>query len=416
MWKSDWRGSWAYTIRIMMWLASLLPLLLAFAPAPQRTTGSIVLTGGRVISSPDAAPLDDAIVVIVDGRIRALGRRDQVSVPSGSSVIDCRGLFVVAGFQNSHVHFTEEKWADAATQPASKLTAQLRQMLTGYGFTTVVDTGSLLANTATLRSRIEAGEVEGPRILTAGLPLYPPAGIPFYVKEAVPAELIRMLPQPETTDAAVSAVRADVEGGANIIKLFTGSWTAPGEVLPMPTSLATAAVSEAHRSGRLVFSHPSNVAGLEVALDARVDVLAHAIDDVRGLKPGHLRRMKEQNVDLVPTLTLLAGNGRSEVLNQVRDYARLGGRILFGTDVGYLPDYDPTREYQLLEKAGLTWRQILASLTTSPVTTFGERTRGQLRVGMEGDVVVLGSDLASSVSAFSDVRYTIRAGRIIYKR
>jgi imidazolonepropionase-like amidohydrolase len=184
----------------------------------------------------------------------------------------------------------------------------------------------------------------------------------------------------------------------------------------MPTALAAAAASEAHRNGRLVFSHPSNVAGLEVALDARVDVLAHAIDDVRGLNPGHLRRMKEQNVDLVPTLTLLAGNGRSEVLNQVRDYARLGGRILFGTDVGYLPDYDPTREYQLLEKAGLTWRQILASLTTSPVTTFGERTRGQLRVGMEGDVVVLGSDLASSVSAFSDVRYTIRAGRIIYKR
>ena len=58
-----------------------------------------------------------------------------------------------------------------------------------------------------------------------------------------------------------------------------GSWVARGKVLPMPEEIATAAVVESHRQGKLVFSHPSNLARLEVALRANVHVLAHAIED-----------------------------------------------------------------------------------------------------------------------------------------
>lgn len=413
------RRRWA---TVPFWLVGIAAILCvsdsrAQVGLAQRASDTIALTGGRVIASPDAMPLDNSTVVIVGGRIREVGPRGRVTVPAGATIIDCTGFVVVAGFQNSHVHFTEDKWTDANAQPASTLTAQLRAMLTGYGFTTVVDTASLLANTVALRRRIDAGEVDGPRILTAGLALYPPAGIPYYVKGVVPAELIRLLPQPETVAEAAGAVRANLDGGADIIKLFTGSWVAPGQVLPMPASTASAAVAEAHRRGRLVFTHPSNVAGLEVALDAHVDVLAHAIDDVRGFTPAHLRRMKEQHVALVPTLKLLAADGRREVLDQVRDYARLGGRVLFGTDVGYLPDYDPAREYQLLDAAGLTWRQILASLTTEPAATFRESGQhGRLTLGMEGDVVVLGTDPGLGSPAFADVRYAIKAGHVIYQR
>lgn len=383
----------------------------------KRASDTIALTGGRVIASPDAVPLDNATVVIVGGRIRDVGPRDSVTVPTGARIIDCAGFVVVAGFQNSHVHFIEDKWADAGAQPALKLTAQLQAMLTSFGFTTVVDTGSLLANTVALRRRIDAGEVEGPCIMTAGLPLYPPAGIPYYVKDVVPSELVGMMPQPETVAMAEDAVRTNVDGGADIIKLFTGSWITPQQVLPMSDSISSAAVAEAHRRRRLVFSHPSNVAGLEVALAAHVDVLAHAIDDVRGFTPDHLRRMKEGHMALVPTLKLLAPDGRRDVLDQVRDYAREGGRILFGTDVGYLPDYDPAPEFRLLAEAGLTWRQILASLTTEPAATFSEGDqRGRLAPGMEGDVVVLGSDPGLGPHAFTDVRYTIKAGHILYQR
>src|SRR5207247_9767946 len=109
--------------------------------------------------------------------------------------MNCSGKLITAAFQNRHVHFTEDKWNGAADQPASKLNEQLRAMLVRYGFITAVDTGSLLTNTVALRRRIEADEVIGSRILTAGVPLYPPNGIPYYVKDGAP-DLLRLLPRP----------------------------------------------------------------------------------------------------------------------------------------------------------------------------------------------------------------------------
>ena len=377
----------------------------------------IALVGGRVIPSPDSAPIDDAAVVLSGGSIADVGPRSRVKIPSDARTIACDGLTIVAGFQNSHVHFTEETWANAKRQPAQALTSALEAMLTLYGFTTVVDTASLLPNTVELRWRISTGEVKGPRILTAGLPLYPPNGVPYYVKEAITPQLLALLPQPSTAAEASDIVRVNVEGGANLVKLFTGSVVSRASVVPMPADVAAAAVTEAHRRNLLVFAHPSNVAGLEVALSARVDVLAHAVEDTNGLTPNHLRKMKSQNVGLVPTLKLLAGDGKQEILDEVRDYARAGGQILFGTDVGYLTDYDPAREYQLMETAGLTWRQILASLTTNPADRFKEnRRRGRVARGMDADLVVLGADPDQGTSAFTDVRYTVREGRVIYER
>jgi imidazolonepropionase-like amidohydrolase len=269
-----------------------------------------------------------------------------------------------------------------------------------------------------LRQRVESGDVEGPKILTAGLALYPPDGVPYYVRDVVPPDVLQLLPQPRTPADARRFVRTDVTGGADVIKLFTGSNVSRERVLRMPLDVASAAAAEAHRLRRLVFAHPGNVSGLDVALAAHVDVLAHVVEDTSGLTPGHLERMQRQHMALVPTLKLLGdGPGRQRIRDEVRDYARLGGQILFGTDVGYLPDYDPTREYELLHAAGLSWSQILASLTTAPASRFGDRRRrGALSRGMDADIVVLGADPAQDVRAFADVRYTIKAGRIICQR
>ena len=382
-------------------------------PAP------LALAGGRVIASPDAAPIDDGVVLMDRGRIEAVGAREAVTVPAAARTIDCRGLVVVAGFQNSHVHFTEPRWTDAASQPASTLASALQSMLTKYGFTTVVDTGSLLPNTVALRQRIDSGDVAGPRILTAGIPLYPPDGIPYYLKDgSVPPDLLKLLHQPATPKDAGRDVDGNIDGGADIIKLFTGSWVANDRVLPMPADIAAAAVAEAHRRGRMVFAHTSSVAGLEVTLSAGVDVIAHALDETRGLTPEHFARMRRQNVALIPTLTLFAaGDNAGKIFREVLDYSALGGDILFGTDVGYHQMYDTRLEFQSLRTAGLSWRQILASLTTTPARRFkeGER-RGRLARGLDADVVVLGADPRSDATAFADVRYTIRRGTVIYAR
>jgi imidazolonepropionase-like amidohydrolase len=386
------------------------------ATDPTAAPSTLALVGGRILTAPDAVPLDDGVVLIEDGRITAVGPRAKTPIPSVDRVIECKGLVVTAGFQNSHVHFTDPRWMDAATQPADRLSSQLEEMLTRYGFTTVVDTASFLDNTLAIRKRIESGEVRGPRIYTAGLALYPPNGIPYYLKDKMPADVLKLLPQPAAPQEAAELVRRQAAGGADIVKLFVGSWVARGKVLPMPQEIATAATTEAHRNGKLVFVHPSNGAGLEVALQAGVDVLAHAVDDTRDTTPEQWVRLRRQNVGLVPTLKLFDGRFVWDVLDEVREYARSGGQILFGTDVGYLTDFDPTLEYDLLGAAGLSWREILASLTTNPAQRFGEEARrGRIAPGQAADLVVLGSDPVRGPRAFADVRSAIRSGRVTFE-
>ncbi len=379
----------------------------------------LALIGARVYPSPDAAPIANGTVLVENGKIVYVGPATTASVPANATVLDCRGMVVTAGFQNSHVHFMEPKWDNAAALPASQLTQQLQAMLTRYGFTTVVDTGSVPQNTIALRSRIETGEVQGPRILTAGAPLYPKNGIPFYLSN-LPPEILRQLQQPATPKEAADDAGQMLDLGANIIKLFTGSWVARGTVLPMDPKIAAAAVAAAHRRGVLVFAHTSNAAGTDVALQAHVDVMAHAIEDLRGWNNKFLKRMKAAHTALIPTLYLFGGDGQMDaehlpVLKEVGDYSRMGGQILFGTDVGYLAQYDPVWEYKYMQRAGLDFSHILASLTTAPAERFREaKRRGRIAPGMDADLVVLGSDPAVEIASFTDVRYTIRRGTIIY--
>src|SRR3546814_1893316 len=85
----------------------------------------------------------------------------------------------------------------------------------------------------------------------------------------------------------------NLAGDGDVVKLFTGSWVKEGGLAkPMPVDIATAAVEEAHRHGALVFTHPSDVRGLEVALAAGVDVLAHSVEALDGFEPSHLKARK----------------------------------------------------------------------------------------------------------------------------
>jgi imidazolonepropionase-like amidohydrolase len=400
-------------------LAASLATVAGAATAPH-TTGAgatVAFSGGTIYVSPTEAPIARGVVVVRDGRIIAVGPSDTVPLPGADTiVVDCAGRFLVAGFQNSHVHFTEPKWEGADKQPAAQLSLQLEDMLLRWGVTTVVDTGSLLANTQAIRTRIESGEVRGPRILTAGTPLYPENGIPYYLRETLPPAIIALLNTPKSGEEAARIAARQLEAGADVVKLFTGSWVERGKVLPMDASIARAAADEGHRRGKLVFAHASNVAGLESALVAGVDVLAHALDDDRGWNESHIARMKANRMSMVPTLKLFGGQSFTHYIQEeVGTYARAGGQILFGTDVGYLTDYDPTDEYVLMAGAGLDWRAILASLTTAPAERFGESARrGWIAPGMDADIVALAADPAVDVRAFAKIAITMRRGRVVY--
>ena len=209
---------------LVLCLALSLPGLLSGSPAQTpRDPVALVVRGVTIHPSPEAAPIPEGAVLIREGLIVEVGPSSGIPIPDGATVIDGETMHLFAGFQNSHVHFTEPKWESAAAAPSSQLERQLEDMLLRFGFTTVVDTGSNLADTTALRRRIDSGELRGPRILTAGTPLYPVDGIPFYLKNSLPPEVLASLNTPATPEEAAAVVARQIAAGADIVKLFTGS-------------------------------------------------------------------------------------------------------------------------------------------------------------------------------------------------
>ena len=375
----------------------------------------MAVTGAKVFPSPDAAPLSNVTVLIHDGKIAAVG--PNVAIPPGATKLTCDGCYVFAGFWNSHVHFTEPKWARAATEAAPVLTREVQEMLTHSGFTSVVDLGSYIVTTSALRRRIESGEVPGPRIFTAGSGLYPPNGVPYYLDD-LPAAVRASLPQPSTPAEAGVIVKQNIAAGSDVLKLFTGSYVSRGHVKPMPLDVARAAVALAHANHQIAFAHPSNLEGVRIAMDSGVDVLAHAPDTVEGVDDRLLAELVAHHMSVVPTLKLFADESAiARIRAIVLRFHQLGGRLIFGTDTGFVTDYDLTEEYRQLALVGLSFQDVLAMLTTAPVERFGLKHEGQVAPGQQGDLTILSADPASQgLTAFTQVRYAIRAGRVIFAK
>jgi imidazolonepropionase-like amidohydrolase len=401
------------------------------APAGAAPKGDLAIVHARLYPAPDARPIADGTVVVRNGKIVAVGPGGAVRAPRGVQTLDAGGATLVAGFWNAHVHIMPTELLGADTAPAARLQASLDSMLTRWGFTTVFDIASSTDNTLALRRRIEAGEIAGPAVLTVGDPFFPKGGTPIYVRDYLKAHGWQD-EEVATPGEAAARARRQLERGTDGVKIFAGAIVGgPVGVLPMRGDIAKAVVDEAHRRGKPAFAHPSNLAGLKVAIDSGVDILAHTTAGDGGddgpWPPELIARMRARNMALIPTLTLFDAEMRKghapqaaidkaleRVEGEVRAYASAGGQILFGTDVGYIDVYDTTEEYRLLAKA-LTWRQILAALTTNPAERFGAAGRkGRVAVGMDGDLVLLDGDPADDPTAFARVRATIRGGRVIW--
>jgi imidazolonepropionase-like amidohydrolase len=418
--RHRWLARSAVTTAIFLQLSSAGFGQARSAPAP------LALVGGTIYVSPTDAPIEDAIVLLSEGKIDAVGRRGSVQIPRGTETLDCSGLTITAGFWNSHVHFTERQWAGAGSIPADELTGQLQAMLTRHGVTSAFDTGSSWENTRRLRDRIESGEVQGPRIRSTGELLMPKGGSP--TQEMLNLIGAMRIQTPEITEVsdAVAAAKKLLDAGTDGIKLYAATWYPP--FVTLPENAIAAASDEAHRRGKLVFVHPTNGAGLLAALKGGADILVHTTPESGAWDETVLSAMKQRGVALIPTLKLWKYELRhdrasarerfvSAAIGQLRAWNGSGGVVLFGTDVGYMNDYDPSDEYALMAEAGMDFRQILASLTTAPAGRFGaSKELGRIAKGLTADLVVLSRDPATDVRQLAAVRYTIRDGAIIYQQ
>ncbi|HEY2496439.1 MAG TPA: amidohydrolase family protein [Candidatus Angelobacter sp.] len=385
----------------------------------------LALVHAKIYPAPNAPSIADGTIIMHDGRIQEVGPSTKVKVPAGVSVLDCKGLVVTAGFWNSHVHILTTGLLQAEKRTREELNPQLEEMFLRWGFTTVFDTASVLSNTNNIRQRIAKGELRGPHILTVGEPFYPKNGTPVYVRGFLAENHIPSA-EVDSAEQAVARERQEIHDGADGVKIFTGAIEEHG-VLTMPLDIAKALVSEAHHAGKPVFAHPSNQAGLDIAIQSGVDILAHTAPMSGDWSPAFTEKLENAHMALIPTLTMFDVEAKkakvsdeeaqqwiAQAVRELEAYSDAGGQILFGTDIGYIEHYDTTEEFTLMARAGMSFQQILASVTTNPAKRFGYAKSGRIAKGMDADLVVLNGDPASDVTSFSRVRQVIRGGKVIY--
>ena len=306
--------------------------------------------------------------------------------------------------------------------PRLELDRQLADF-TRYGFTTIFDLASRL-KTPALRERIESGEVAGPRILSAGEGLVPPAGNAPELVTATMGWMPVVLPEAGDPAEAEQHTRRLLADGADAIKVFASAAPSAGATAVSEETLR-AVVGVARKANKPVFIHPNTHGDINRAVAAKVDVLAHTVPRAV-LSAADLSAIVAANIALIPTLMLwehLTRHERASVqarvveaeLAQLRAFREAGGAVLFGTDHGAV-DRSPTREYGLMAEAGMGFGEILESLMMAPSRRFDRKRAGTIARGEPADLVLLDGPSSRGAALFSDVRLTIRAGRIIYTR
>ena len=84
-----------------------------------------VLEGAKIYPAPDMTPINGGKVVIAGTKIKAIPAPSDMRTPAATRAPECNGGIIVAGFQNSHVHFTSDEYLDAAHQPAEALLREI---------------------------------------------------------------------------------------------------------------------------------------------------------------------------------------------------------------------------------------------------------------------------------------------------
>jgi imidazolonepropionase-like amidohydrolase len=225
-----------------------------------------VITGATLIDGTARQPVQDAVIVIDGPRIGQAGPRGTVSVPSGATVIDGRGKFVIPGLADMHNHLQS-----GSTRTQQNLQLGLRRMLV-VGITTVFDPSVSLQDFASLKTASAEDTAPFARFFGTG-PI-------VTVKGDVIGQLVGS-PAPETAAQARGVVRDLKAAGVDAIKVQRDdvSWSMKGRFPVMKLEVLTAIVDEAHQQGLKVYAHAPMLAGAKEALRAGVDGLMHGVID-----------------------------------------------------------------------------------------------------------------------------------------
>lgn len=150
--------------RIKAVVAAILLILCGAAKClPQRPAAEdlFVINNVTVVDVRTGALAADQTVVVAKNRIASVGPAKAAKYPRNATTVNAKGLFLIPGLWDMHVHLVFGDWFPDAAEISLPL-------FIANGVTGVRDMGSELQEVQNLRNEIEAGRMLGPRIYTAG--------------------------------------------------------------------------------------------------------------------------------------------------------------------------------------------------------------------------------------------------------
>jgi imidazolonepropionase-like amidohydrolase len=387
------------------------------------------IVGGRLIDGTGKPAVENAVVVLRDGKIAAAGPAASTPVPAGAQVIDAKGKSVLPGLWEMHAHFEQVEWGP---------------IYLATGVTTARDVGNELEFIVAARDAIAAGQGIGPRLVAAGV-----------IDGSGPIALgvIRV----DTVEQAREQVQKYKAEGFQQIKIYSS----------VKRNILEAATAEAHRLGMTVTGHipegMNAIEGIESGMDqinhvtyltdvmidkntgtisedsprvksvikllqehhtvvdptlALLEIIFHPVDKpISAFEPGILKLAPELREALetmgMPSDRAVQSAARFRaLLETVRVLHAAGIPIVAGTDQA-VPGFSLDREIELYVQAGFTPMEAIQAATLAPARAMGmEKESGTIEPGKRADVIMVDGNPLENISDIRKVSAVFAAGRM----
>lgn len=416
-------------------------------PEPPIGKGTVVLKAARLIDGTGASPIPNAVVVVTDNNIVAVGPANSVTIPADAKVIDLGNVTLLPGFIDAHTHLVGRVLGDPEGDMAPArdfesfaaiLSVENARATLMAGFTSVRNVGaSGRFDDMALRKAINEGWTPGPRMETAGHALgirgghcdsngFRPGLMDRGIEDGIAdgVEQIR------------AAVRYQIKYGADVIKTCaTGGVLSEGDAVGATQysfEELKALVEEANKLDRKVAAHAHGTEGIKLAVRAGVTSIEHgSFLDEEGV-----RLMKEHGTFLVPTLSAAetveraAKAGVLKGLRAEKAFAAAAAirksikmavankvQIALGTDAGVVPHGTNAHEFALMvEWGGMSNMDSIVAGTMNGAKLLGwDKHVGSLQPGKWADIVAVSGDPLADIHVMQNVVFVMKNG-VVYKQ
>lgn len=396
-------------------------------PASGQNMQEVLLQAGWLLDVPGQPPKKNAVIVVQGNRIKDIlvgSAATQKLSQDGAEIVDLSDQFVLPGLMDAHVHITFESGARRRFrydgEQALSATAFARRTLLA-GFTTVRDLASGPNVGFALREAIKQGDIVGPRIVSAGLPVTAAGGHGDFPSMSAPNELHDGVCWDE--GSCRNAVRIQIKRGADVIKLMATGGFSSGTGIKQQLFFEEmkAAIDAAHQRGLPVASHAYERDGIMDVVKAGVDSVEHGIS----IDDEIAQEMSARGTYLTPTLMVYNPDitfGASATASERADQSKAafqaavkgGVKISFGTDAGVFNAHGTNaKEFTRMTEAGMTPMDAIVAATIHNADLFQlSDDLGTIEAGKLADIIAVRRNPIDDVSALGEVSFVMKDGKI----